>query len=321
MQSVSVQRKRGFMRKLTVLLATLLLVTSGCVISPRRTVNGSGGSGGSNSEFSLSVNPTSQAIAAGASAVYTVTVQAVNGFTGTVSLSASSSISGIVASFDNTTITGGSGSATLTVQTSATSTGTATITVFASDTANNVSQSLSLTATVQAASKAGAVISAASATVPSGCVNSLAGSGIQRVSLPSTPSAQGFTATFDATPSSSAMDASLGFFAAAPSAHPTLNEFVRFTPAGFIQASDGDMLATSNVPYSAGVTYHFRLVGNLPAATYSLFVAPQGATEIPLGTNLQVPAGQRGATTLTGWGLLINGPDGDTFSVCNFDLR
>jgi len=53
---------------------------------------------------------------------------------------------------------------------------------------------------------------------------------------------------------------------------------------------------------------------------------PPGAAEIPLGTNLQVPLNQRGATALNGRGLrinslLANGPDLATLSVCNFDLH
>jgi hypothetical protein len=57
-----------------------------------------------------------------------------------------------------------------------------------------------------------------------------------------------------------------------------------------------------------------------------VFVTPPGAAEIPLGTNLQVPLDQRGATTLNGWGLQINGlqvnaPDLATLAVCNFALR
>ncbi|HEX9255605.1 MAG TPA: hypothetical protein VF938_08660 [Candidatus Angelobacter sp.] len=303
------------MRKLALLLATLFLVANGCVISPRRTVNDSG-SGGSNSEFSLSANPTSQSISAGAAATFTISVQAVNGFTGTVTLSASSTSSSVVASFDATSITGGSGSAVLTVSTtSATPSGNVTITVTASDTTNNVSQKVSVTASVQGTA------STASALVPAGCVNSPAGSGIQRVSLPFTPEAHGFMATFDATSSTSTIDASLGFFSQTPGPHPSLSEFIHFSPAGFIQAANGDVLVPSNVLYAAGQPYHFRMTENLPAATYSLFVTPPGATEIPLGTNLQAPSDQRGVTTLTGWGLLVNGPDGATLSVCNFALR
>lgn len=305
------------MRKLALLLAALFLMANGCVISPRRTVNGSGSSsGGSNSEFSLSANPTSQSISAGAAGTYTISVQAVNGFTGTVTLSASSTSSSVVASFDTTSITGGSGSAVLTVSTTSTTpSGNFTITVTGSDTANNISQNVSVTASVQGAA------STASALVPAGCVNSAAGSGVQRISLPATPGAHGFIVTFDATPSTAAMDASLGFFAPTPGPHPALSEFIHLSLSGFIQARDGDVFAPSNVRYTASETYHFRLVENLPAATYSLFVTPPGATEIPLATNLQVPPDQRGATTLTGWGLLVSGPDAATLSVCDFALH
>ena len=304
------------MRKFALLLAALFLAANGCVISPRRTVNGSGSGGGSNSEFSLSANPTSQSIPAGAAATFTISVQAVNGFTGTVTLSAAAANSSVAASLDTTSITGGSGSAILTVSaTNTAASGNVTVTITATDSANNVSQNVSVTASVQAAA------ATASAFVPAtGCVNSPAGSVIQRVSLPSTPASHGFTATFDATPSA-AIDASIGFFAPTPSPNPALNEFIHFSPAGLIQARDGDALVRSNLPYTAGQTYHFRLTENLPAATYSVFVTPPGATEIPLGTNLQVPSNQCGATTLTGWGLLVNGPEDATFSICNFELH
>lgn len=308
------------MRKFALLLAALFLVANGCVISPRRTVNGSG-SGGSNSEFSLSASPTSQSVSAGNAATFTISVQAVNGFTGTVTLSASSASSTVAATFDNPTITGGSGSAVLTVSTTSTTpSGNIAVTVTASDTANSVSQNISVNTSVQAAA------STASALVPMGCANSAAGSGVQRVSLPFTPDAHGFTATFDATPSTGAMDASLGFFSPAPGPHPALSQFIHFSPAGLIQAANGDALIPSNLSYTAGETYHFRLTENLPAATYSVFVTSPGAPEIPLGTNLQVPLDQRGATTLNGWGLQINGlqvngPDLATLNVCNFALR
>ncbi|HEX3586543.1 MAG TPA: hypothetical protein VH024_11145, partial [Candidatus Angelobacter sp.] len=246
------------MHKFALLLATLFLVANGCVISPRRTVTGSGG-GGSNSEFSLSADPTSQPVSAGAAATFTITIQAVNGFTGSVTLSASSNSSNVAASLDTTSITGGSGSAVLTVSTTSTTpSGNVTVTVTASDPTNNVSQNISITASVQGAA------SIASALVPAGCVNSPAGSGIQRVSLPFTPDAHGFTATFDATPSTSAMDASLGFFSPTPDPHPPLSQFIHFSPAGFIQAANGDVLIPSTLPYTAGQTYHFRLTEDLP---------------------------------------------------------
>lgn len=311
------------MRKLASLLLILLIVANGCVISPRRTVGSTTGSGGSNSEFSLSANPTTQSITAGASATYTITISAVNGFTGTVSLNASSSNSNIVAGFDTTTITGGSGSAVLTVTTtSATPAGNATITVTASDTANNVSQNVSVTASIlSAASTAGALVSVESAATQAGCVSTPAGSNVQRVSFPVSLAATGFTATFSAKSSSSAMDATLGFFAPASSKQSALSGLINFSPAGVIQVRDGDSFVSSTVPYSAGETLQFRLVENLLATTYSLFVTPPGGAEVPLATDLQVPSDQRGATTLGGWGQLVNAPDGATLAVCNFSLR
>ena len=88
-----------------------------------------------------------------------------------------------------------------------------------------------------------------------------------------------------------------------------------------MQAANGDALIPSNLSYAAGQTYHFRLTENIPAATYSVFVTPPGAAEIPLGTNLLVPTDQRDATTLNGWGLVVNGPDLATLRICNFELR
>lgn len=310
------------MRKLALLLASLLIVANGCVISPRRTVGSTTGGGGSNSEFSASASPTSQIITAGNSATYTISISALNGFTGTVSLTASSSNSNVVASFDTTTISGGSGSAVLTVSTTtSTPAGNTTITVTATDSSNNVSQSLSVTASVQAAaSTAGAIVAAENAAIQSGCVSTPAGSIAQRVTFPVSPT-NDFTATFSVTPSSSSMDGSLGFFAPASSNQPALSSLINLSPAGVIQVRNGDSFTSSAVPYTAGETLQFRLVENLPATTYSLFVTPPGAAEVPLATDLQVPPAQRGATTLGGWGQLVNAPDGATLAVCNFSVQ
>ena len=309
------------MRKLALFLASALIATSGCVISPRRTVNGTGGGGG-NSEFNLSANPTSQAIVAGSSAAYTISISPVNGFTGTVSLNASASTTNVSASFDNTTITGGSGSATLTVATTtATPSSSATITVTASDTANNISQHVTVTAAIQgAAAPMGATIATERAVSQSGCVSTPASSNIQRVSFSASPP-NGFTATFSVTPSSSAMDAVLGFFVPASNNQPSLSTIIHFSPAGVIQVRNSDSFVSPGVSYAAGETLQFRLVANLPATTYSLFVTPSGAAEIPLATDLQVPSDQRGTTTPRGWGQLVNAPDRAMISVCNFSLR
>jgi hypothetical protein len=154
-----------------------------------------------------------------------------------------------------------------------------------------------------------------------GCVSTPPTSNAQRVSFPVSPATTGFTATFSATTSSSAMDAGLGFFAPASSNQPRLSTIINFSPEGVIQVRNGDSFVSSGVSYSAGETLQFRLIENLPATTYSLFVTPPGSAEIPLATDQQVPSDQRGATTLGGWGQLVKAPDGATLSVCNFSLR
>jgi unsaturated chondroitin disaccharide hydrolase len=117
------------------------------------------------------------------------------------------------------------------------------------------------------------------------------------------------------------MDASLGFFASASSQQSVLSGLINFSPAGVIQVRDGASFTSSGVPYAAGETLQFRLVENLPATTYSLFVTPPGAAEVPLAINLQVPSDQRGATTLGGWGQIVSAPDGAALAVCNFTLQ
>jgi len=179
-----------------------------------------------------------------------------------------------------------------------------------------------VTASIQsAAATAGALMPAESAVAQIGCVSSAAGTSVQRVSFPMSPPTTGFTATFSATPSSSAMDAALGFFAPASSQQSILSGLINFSPAGMIQVRDGNSFTSSNVPYAAGETLQLRLVENLPAASYSLFLTAPGGAEVPLGTNLQVPSDQRGATTLDGLGQQVNGPDGATLAVCNISLQ
>lgn len=93
-------------------------------------------------DFSLSATPASQSVAAGGSASYTISTSALNGFSGTVSLSVSGSPGGATASLSPSSVSG-SGSSTLTVSTtSSTPAGSFTLTV------TGTSGSLSHTATV-----------------------------------------------------------------------------------------------------------------------------------------------------------------------------
>ena len=76
----------------------------------------------SSPDFTLSAAPASQSVVAGGSTTYTVTVTALDGFTGTANFSASGLPSGATVSFAPSSVTG-SGSTTMTVNTSGTTPG------------------------------------------------------------------------------------------------------------------------------------------------------------------------------------------------------
>ena len=84
---------------------------------------------GGTPDFTISVSPTSRTVTRGSSGTYTVTIGAVNGFTGTVSLSVTGLGSRVTATFSPTTVTG-SGTSTLTVTVNRRAgTGTRTLTI------------------------------------------------------------------------------------------------------------------------------------------------------------------------------------------------
>ncbi|MBA3689329.1 MAG: N-acetylmuramoyl-L-alanine amidase [Chloroflexi bacterium] len=97
-------------------------------------------SGTATPDFSLALSPTSQPVRGGRSVNYTVTVTALNGFTGAVSLSVSGLPSQSVGTFNPTSVAPG-GTSILTIKTATTPRGTFTFTV------TGTSDSLSQTAT------------------------------------------------------------------------------------------------------------------------------------------------------------------------------
>ncbi len=106
-------------------------------------------------DFSIAANPTTMTLSAGSSGTSTITLTSINGFSGTVSLSASVSSSGVSLSSPNvglnpssiTLASNGSGTATMTVSTSLLTTpGTYTVTVDA--VSGSISHSTTVTVTV-----------------------------------------------------------------------------------------------------------------------------------------------------------------------------
>lgn len=102
---------------------------------------------GGTPDFNIAASPASQTVTRGSSTTYTVTVGALNGFTGTVSLSVSGLPSRTTASFNPSSVAG-SGSSTLTITTAnRTPAGTKTLTI--TGTSGSLSHSTTVSLVVQ----------------------------------------------------------------------------------------------------------------------------------------------------------------------------
>jgi Chitobiase/beta-hexosaminidase C-terminal domain/Right handed beta helix region len=138
--------------------------------------------------------------------------------------------------------------------------------------------------------------------------------------LPSAQSGE-FTAQFDVTPSISPIDALIGFSLGSPTAYSGIAAIVRFNNAGVIDAYNGSgYSAVTNISYAAGETYHFRMVINVPAHTYSVFVTSPGGNELLVGENFGFRSPQASVTGLDHVvGSVVATPGGSIF-VDNFAI-
>src|SRR5215470_19815156 len=120
-----------------------------------------------------------------------------------------------------------------------------------------------------------------------GCATVTSGGGWQNFAI--SQQTGSFTAEFDATPSASPIDSVVGLSLGVQTAYAGFATLARFSPSGNIDARNGGAYAAaSTIPFSANVTYHFRLVVNVPAHTYSVFVRPAGGSELTVGTNFTI---------------------------------
>ncbi|HWZ94924.1 MAG TPA: hypothetical protein VNW30_06995, partial [Opitutaceae bacterium] len=95
-----------------------------------------------------------------------------------------------------------------------------------------------------------------------------------------------FTATFDALPSLSPSNTVIALSKGTQTAYTGLACIARFNTSKDIDACNGTTYqAASVIPFSANLTYHFRMVVNVPANTYSVYVTPPGGSELLVGLN------------------------------------
>src|SRR2546426_11549076 len=132
------------------------------------------------------------------------------------------------------------------------------------------------------------------------------------------PQTGSFRVKFDGTPNGAAIDGVIGLAAGAAGAYTDLAAIVRFNVAGQIDARNGGAYAAMTaIPYTAGTSYHFRLVVDVASRTYAAYVTPFGGAELPIGTGYAFRTEQSGATALANWASYTSS---GTLTLCNFGL-
>jgi uncharacterized membrane protein len=210
--------------------------------------------------FSLSASPTSVSVTQGGSGTSTVTVNPVNGFNGSVSLSASGLPSGVTASF-NPASTATNSTVTFTASGTAT-TGTATVTI--TGTSGSLTRTTSITLTVNAAAAPDFSLSASptsvsvtqggsgTSTITVNPVNGFNGS----VSLSASGLPSGVTASFN--PGSTTTNSTVTFTASSTATTGTATVTITGTSGSLTHATNVSLTvnaaATPNFSLSASPT-------------------------------------------------------------------
>jgi len=126
-----------------------------------------------------------------------------------------------------------------------------------------------------------------------------------------------FRVTYDATPSSSSINAVGGLSSGSAEQYSDLAAAVRFNPNRTIDVRNGsNFTAAVNIAYQAGVTYHFILDVNVSNHTYNAYVVVL-FRQITLGSNLAFRSEQSSASVLSNVGVMSSA---GALGVCNVTL-
>jgi len=108
-----------------------------------------------------------------------------------------------------------------------------------------------------------------------------------------------FTLNFTAVPNQNNQDLVIGLSKDAAGSYRELAAIIRFNPAGTIDVRNAAAYtAMGDVPYTAGTAYRFRMVVDVASHTYSVFVTPQGRSEIQLARDYAFRSDQATVTSL-----------------------
>lgn len=128
-----------------------------------------------------------------------------------------------------------------------------------------------------------------------------------------------FTVEYDATPSASSIDAVVGLSDGVQTAYTGFAVLTRFNPSGTIDARDGDAYtAELPIPYQGHETYHFRVVVDTAAHTYSAYVILPSGAQMRIGDNLVFRTEQRAVSQLNWWGGFTQA---GSQTICNFSVH
>ena len=127
-----------------------------------------------------------------------------------------------------------------------------------------------------------------------------------------------FVAQFDMTPNTANMDGVTGLAFDPALYYDDLAAIVRFNAPGFIDAVDGDEYhAETFIPYTPGLTYHFRLLVYPASHMYTIYVTPPNSAETVLGANFRFRNSQSSTSSLSYWSLYSEVP---SHTVCGFEV-
>lgn len=111
-----------------------------------------------------------------------------------------------------------------------------------------------------------------------------------------------FTAEWDVTPLAAGSDSATGLALGPQSYWPGLATIVRFTPSNTIDVRNGGTYgAATSMVYTPNTTYRIRMVVNVPAKTYSVYVTPAGGAEVLLAQDYAFRTEQQGVASLDNW--------------------
>lgn len=122
---------------------------------------------------------------------------------------------------------------------------------------------------------------------------------VKRKNVSFTNRTTNFNVQFDAVPSMATQNALVGLSKSAAANFNDLAAIVRFGQGGVIHARNGATYAAlAVVKNMAGKSYHARMLINMAARTYSVYIKPESSTEVLLAQNYAFQSSQSTVTSL-----------------------